>query len=301
MKESKVHLVSSALASNNNQSHFATDRYLEFVEEQKLVNEALMNSVSQILQDIRKQAASFTIEKRAHRNNYLYLKNTLLQTAKTSKSVEAHLNRQVSFYKQVLGRSKDQDEVLVRLQRSVNRQKMFLNNLVIKQDSYYNSILEKFEENNTINENSLEKQDLHEVFDEQKKLSIKLDNYYENVSNYLKEHNASFEKSLEKQEVLTKQNEIILENLKRQEVHQEKAIYEVKKLLEKFLLIKSGIIKLLSSLPPNYPIKQIVAGGVSIPVESLLLVNKKTGKAFFSNGIKTISIDVEKIEAIHWE
>ena len=301
MKESKVHLVSSALASNNNQSHFATDRYLEFVEEQKLVNEALMNSVSQILQDIRKQAASFSIEKRAHRNNYLYLKNTLLQTAKTSKSVEAHLNRQVSFYKQVLGRSKDQDEALVRLQRSVNRQKMFLNNLVIKQDNYYNSILEKFEENNTINENSLEKQDLHEVFDEQKKLSIKLDNYYENVSNYLKEHNASFEKSLEKQEVLTKQNEIILENLKRQEVHQEKAIYEVKKLLEKFLLIKSGIIKLLSSLPPNYPIKQIVAGGVSIPVESLLLVNNKTGKAFFSNGIKTISIDVEKIEAIHWE
>ena len=55
-------------------------------------------------------------------------------------------------------------------------------------------------------------------------------------------------------------NEILLKNMKQQEIQLEEAFEEVKILLEKVLQVKESISSLLSSLPPNYPIKQIISG-----------------------------------------
>ena len=89
--------------------------------------------------------------------------------------------------------------------------------------------------------------------------------------------------------------------MKQQELQLEEAFEEVKRLLEKVLQVKGSIRTLIASLPPNYPVKQVIVGGTSIPLESFVFVNKDTDIANFSNGTETISIPIQNIDTIHWK
>lgn len=82
---------------------------------------------------------------------------------------------------------------------------------------------------------------------------------------------------------------------------QEQTMEEIKKLFDKITYAKGSLSQLLSSLPPNYPVKQIIVEGVAISVGTLLFVNTTTGLAFFSTENDTFSIAIDKIEAILWE
>ena len=124
------------------------------------------------------------------------------------------------------------------------------------------------------------------------------------------------QQSLNKQELLLKNidkkqdiyAEKLLEQMVRNEsaltnsiIKQDKTLEEIKSLFEKISSAKGNLSQLLSSLPPNYPVKQIIVEGVAISVEALLFVNTTTGLAFFTTDNDTFSVPIDKIEAILWE
>lgn len=172
MKKTKVHLVSTDFTANSNQNHFVTNRYVDFLEEQKSINQNLMNFASQInascqtiLHDIRKQESSLYLQKRTQKNNYIYLRTLLLEAVETSKSYETHLSKQ--------------DQTINQLQRSFNRQRNFLNNLSIKQNGTYQTIFKQLEEY-TQKLNNFQEHASHQLqveFEEQKKVlsSVSID------------------------------------------------------------------------------------------------------------------------------
>lgn len=82
---------------------------------------------------------------------------------------------------------------------------------------------------------------------------------------------------------------------------QDQTMEEIKSLFDKISSAKGSLSQLLSSLPPNYPVKQIIVEGVAISVEALLFVNTTTGLAFFTTDNDTFSVAIDKIEAILWE
>ncbi|WP_313894821.1 hypothetical protein [Psychrobacillus sp.] len=183
MKKTKVHLVSKALAINNNQSHFVTNQYKDLLEEQKSINQNLMNFASQIntscqtiLRDIHKQESALHLQKRTRNNNYIYLRNLLLETVETSKSYEIHFNKQ--------------DKAIYQLQQSFNRQRNFLNNLSIKQNDNYQTLSKQLEEYTQKLNN----------FQEQK-------NHYENLETLLEQTLLEHKKHLEEIKILLKKND----------------------------------------------------------------------------------------------
>lgn len=462
MKESKVHLVSTALAKNNNQNHFYTNHYLEFLEEQTSVNHHLMNCVSQldqscktILSDIRKQNIALNKLNNNHKYDYVNLKKILFNLAQTTRgygshlqkqeytlqAINEHLDNQSKFNELISKRATNHDKVLNQLQGSINRQRNFLNNFAIKHNSSFESIkhqlgyqeevnaqlqnrldiqkdciqnvleeqkrfftivsnfseeqnrfhkissikqdhlihknketfnslqsqldhqkesfnllheqlyrqkevindfsenqksqfdlvFNKLKEQNQFNKQSSEKQKLSEEMDELILEEINLqitqqDDIYnylqdslnrqqgfllqlsdnqnrqlEKITNSLESHHTLNKKSIDKQDSLIQLNEQMLDNINKQCNQQEESLKEIKELIEKTLYSKGNIGRFLSKLPPNYPITEVIVSGLAIAVEKIILVNQKTGIAFFSNGTQTISVDIEKIEAIHWE
>ncbi|MCK1996974.1 hypothetical protein MPH47_06985 [Psychrobacillus psychrodurans] len=430
MKESKVHLVSAALEKNNNQDHFYNNPHLEFLEKQTSVNNHLMNCVSQldqscntILKDIRDQNIILNKLNNNHRYDYGNIKKILLnfaQTSKESKSqlqkvgqtlqvIHVHLDNQSEFNDVTNKRTKNLERALTKLQGSVNRQRNFLNNFAIKQNSSFDNINaqlgqhgKQFDTQREIIQNVIEeqkrfftivsknlkeqnllhkiysgKQDdlihnntilsndilskidhqaeifnlLNEQFNRQKEILIELsetqNNQFDLIVNQFKEQNDFNNCLSEKQELSEEMDELIFEeiklqitqqddiynylqdslnrqqgfllqlsdnqnrqlkkvtdslgNIKETEVRHNDTLTEVKASIEKILYAKGNIGRHLSKLPPDSPIKQVILSGVAIPVEKLVLVNQNTGIAFFASGTQTISIDIEKIEGIHWE
>lgn len=326
MKESKVHLFSKALAQSNNQQHFVTNHYVEFFEEQKSINQHLLNRISQldmscqsILDDIHKQEIAFHDQTTNHKRNYLHLKNMLFDIAQTSKNyrtyinnqersiqtIHDHLIKQNNINKLIVRRSDRQSNSLNHLHQSVDNQESFNKKMALKHDKYFETVLEQLEKNNVFNNRITETQDKLERKNEILLENVKQQLIQQEKINHLQ---ADFDKQKEvmnnlssKQESLQKMNEVILENMKLLEKLQAEKLGEVKSLLEKTPQVRGNISRLLSSLPPNYPIKQITTEGTAIPLEKLLLVKEKEGIAIFSNGTEIISIAIENIETIHWE
>lgn len=146
MKKSKVHLVSAALAKNNNQDHFYTNQHLDFLEVQSSVNHHLMNSISQldqscktILSEIRNQNQSLNKLNNNHKYDYVNLKKILFNLAQTTRgygshlqkqtyslqNINEHLDEQSKFNELNSKRTTNHEKVLNQLQGSINRQRNF--------------------------------------------------------------------------------------------------------------------------------------------------------------------------------
>lgn len=326
MKESKVHLFSKALAKSNNQHHFVTNRYVEFFEEQKSINQHLLNCISQldkscqsILDDIHKQETAFHLQTTNHKRNYLHLRNMLFEIAQTSKNyrtyinnqeqsiqtINDHLSKQNNINKLIVRRSYRQSNSLNHLHRSVDKQESFIKKMALKHDKNFETILEQLEKIDVFNNRITETQNNLEQKNEVLLENVKLQLIQQEKINQLQ---GDFDKQKEvmnnlsiKQDSLQEMNEVILENMRLQEKLQVKKLEEVKSLLAKILKVKGNISRLLSSLPPNFPIKQVTTDGTAIPLEKLLLVKEKEGIAIFSNGTEIISIAIDNIETIQWE
>ncbi|MEK3979073.1 hypothetical protein MKY37_08220 [Psychrobacillus sp. FSL K6-2836] len=459
MKKSKVHLVSAALAKNNNQDHFYTNQHLDFLEEQSSVNHHLMNSISQldqscktILSEIRNQNQSLNKLNNNHKYDYVNLKKILFNLAQTTRgygshlqkqtyslqNINEHLDEQSKFNELNSKRTTNHEKVLNQLQGSINRQRNFLNNFAIKQSSSFDNIkhqlghqeevnvqlqnrldiqndsiqnvleeqkrfftivsnyseeqnrfheikqdqliqenketfnnlqskldrqaeafhllheqfyrqneainnlsenqnsqfdlvFNQLKERNHLKKQAGEKQPLPEEIDELILEEIKLqiiqqDDLYnylqdslkrqqgfllqlsdslnrqlEKITNNLESHYLLNKKSMDRQDSLIRLNEKMLDNLNKQYTQQENSLKEIKESIEKTLYSKGNIDRFLSKLPPNYPITEVTVSGLAIAVEKIIQINQKTGIAFFSNGTQTISVDIEKIEAIKWE
>lgn len=418
MKESKVHLVSTALAQNNSQKHFYTNHNAEFLEEQTTVNHLLMKTISQldqssktILSELRDQSIILNKLNNNHRYDYGNIKKILFNFAQTSKESKSYLQKlgqslqgvnvlldsQSEFNEVSNNRTEKLEKALTKIQGSVNRQRNFLNHFTIQQNSSLENIKDQLDQHGqqfdtqkeiiknvleeqkrffTIVSKNLEEQNLlHKIysdkkeqlipqlhqeemlkqlndqFNKQKKMLIDLSeiqsNQFHLLVNQFKEQNHFNNQMSEKQELAEEMDELIfeeiklqttqqddiynylqdslnrqqgfllqlsdnqnrqlekvkvnLENIKEVDAQQSEALSEVKESIEKLINIRGNLGTLLSKLPPDYPLKQIVVGGVPIAVEKLILINQKTGIAFFSNGMQTISFDIEKIEAIHWD
>ncbi|QUG40194.1 hypothetical protein KD050_12855 [Psychrobacillus sp. INOP01] len=233
MKESKVHLVSAALAKNKNQDHFYTNHHLEFLEEQTSVNHHLMNSISQldqscktILSEIRIQNQALNKLNNNHKYDYVNLKKILFNLAQTTRGYGSHLQKQEYTLQNINEHLDKQSKVnelnskrainhekgLNQLQGSLNRQRNFLNNFAFKQDSSFDNIKHQLgyqKEANVELQNRLDIQQnsIQNILEEQKQFSTI-------VSNYSEEQNRFHE---------IQENKEIFNNLQSQLVHQEEA------------------------------------------------------------------------------
>ncbi|WP_391206788.1 hypothetical protein [Psychrobacillus sp. L4] len=210
MKESKVHLFSTALGMNNNRSHVVTSPYEELLAEQKSLNLHYMEHSSHlrdlcqtILGKIQEQEIAINGQKRIQRQNYLNLRNMLFGTAQTTKKSNFHIEKLTDSNKRIMEQSRKQGEVLNILHRRIVRQKNFLNNSSINQSRYMKNSMEKYNSleqmNKTILNNiMLQKEEQErffsgflEMFNKQKDtlidISITQDNYLRNESNQQEE------------------------------------------------------------------------------------------------------------------
>lgn len=247
------------------------------------------------------------------------------------RAINEHLTQQIRFNELTIERTNSQDKALNQLQISINRQKNFLNNFAIKQRYYNETVLDQLEKSDLYYTQSIEKQNAFEQMNETilanmqiqlakqeevykrlqssldiqknflRNLSIKHNHQYEHIWKHLEAYSEYVKKTAETKDELKQMSEKILKNMNVLERQQEAAFHEVNKLLRNVIDKKEAITKILTALPPNYPIKQVITGGISIPVEKLLLVNEKKGIAYFSNGIGTITISIGKLDAIQWE
>ena len=208
MKESKVHLFSTALEMNNNRNHIVTSPYIEFLEEQKSLNLHYMEQSSHlrdlcqtILDKIQDQEIAVDEQKKVQRQNYLNLRNMVIGTAQATKKYNFYIGKLTDSNKRIMEQSRKQGDVLNILHRRIVRQKNFLNNSSINQSRYMKDSTERYNSleqmNKTILNNiMLQKEeqerffsDFLEMFNKQKEtlvdISITQDNCLENESNQL--------------------------------------------------------------------------------------------------------------------
>ncbi|MDW0116052.1 hypothetical protein QTL97_03830 [Sporosarcina thermotolerans] len=95
-------------------------------------------------------------------------------------------------------------------------------------------------------------------------------------------------------------NAKVIGKLEAQEIQQLQEAESVEKSIEKILHAKKSIGRLLSKLPPTYPIQQIVVEGSVIPVINLLNVDEKKGFAFFTADTGVVTVAIDKLDAIQW-
>ncbi|WP_277585324.1 hypothetical protein [Psychrobacillus antarcticus] len=240
MKESKVHLVSAALAKNYNKNHFHSNYFLEFLEEQKSVNHRIMNTVSQldqscktILSDLRNQNQELNKLNNNHKYDYVNLKKILFNLAQTTRGYGSHLlkqentlqvineqlDHQSKFNAVASKRAADHDKVLNHLQGSLNRQRNFLNNFAINQNSSFENIKHQLDSQEEVNgqlQNRLDiqKDCIQNVLEEQKRI-------FTIVSDYSEEKNHFHKKSSEKSQLAEEMDELILEEIQLQIIQQD--------------------------------------------------------------------------------
>ncbi|MFC5604231.1 hypothetical protein [Sporosarcina koreensis] len=95
-------------------------------------------------------------------------------------------------------------------------------------------------------------------------------------------------------------HEKVINKLEEQDVQRKRESEEVEKSIGKILLAKKSIGALLATLPPTYPIQQIVLEGGTIDVDHLLNVDEHKGVAYFSSPTGIVTASIEKLDAIHW-
>ena len=199
-----------------------------------------------------------------------------------------------------------QEELLKLLNDQFYKQKKILMDLSETQNTQFHLVVSQFKEQNHFNNQMSEKQELAEemdelVFEEIKLQTTQQDDLFNYLQDSLNRQQGFLLQLSDNQNRQLEKVKVNLENIIEVDAQQKVDLLEIKDSIEKLLIVKGNLGILLSKLPPDYPLKQIVVGGVPIEVEKLILVNHKTGIAFFSNGMQTISFDIEKIEAIHWD
>ena len=205
MKESEVHLFSTAFAKNNNRSHFVSNPYIELLEEQKSLNLHYTEYFSQlsdlcqtILSKVQEQEIALNAQKRTLRINYLSLRNALIENAQTTKKNNFDLGKLSNSHKMIIEQLRKQREVLDIMHRRIVRQKNYLNNSSITQNKNIKYSLEKYDSLEKMNETILNNiklqkeeqehffQKIFELFNNQKddlvNISVKPVNHFENVS-----------------------------------------------------------------------------------------------------------------------
>ncbi|WP_339251512.1 hypothetical protein NSQ43_15090 [Sporosarcina sp. FSL W8-0480] len=95
-------------------------------------------------------------------------------------------------------------------------------------------------------------------------------------------------------------NAKVIGKLETQEIHQLQEVDSVEKSVEKILHAKKSIGRLLSKLPPQYPVKEIVVDGKVMPVVNLLNVDEKKEVAFFTAETGVVSVAIAELDAIQW-
>lgn len=199
-----------------------------------------------------------------------------------------------------------QEDVVNLLKEQLNNQKEILLDLSETQNNQLDLVVNQLKQQSHFQNQLNEKRELSDEMDEliQEELNLQLiqqDDIYNYLQDSLNRQQGFLLQLSDSQNRQFKKIMIQLENIKLTDTQQVKALSEVKESVQNLLYVKGNLAKLLSKLPPYYPIKQIVVAGVSINVEKLIKVNQKTGIALLSTSTQTISVDVEKIEAIHWE
>lgn len=161
MNESKVRLFPLTLSTENNQSTFNLNPWLDFIEEQKSLNLHLIESVAElekscqkILEGVQRQEEVLNIQGKIHRRQYEHLKKNVIEIKHASKSYKTsmneHLSKQTAFNKMMIRRSSIQNEVLNRIQRNNNRQESILKR-------YFETALEKLDKNEVNTNQSVER------------------------------------------------------------------------------------------------------------------------------------------------
>ena len=199
-----------------------------------------------------------------------------------------------------------QEDVVNLLNEQLNNQKEILLDLSETQNNQLDLVVNQLKQQSHFHNQLNEKRELSDEMDEliQEELNLQLiqqDDIYNYLQDSLNRQQGFLLQLSDSQNRQFKKIMIQLENIKKIDTQQVKDLSEVNESVQSLLNVKGNLAKLLSKLPPYYPIKQIVVAGVSINVEKLIKVNQKTGIALLSTSTQTISVDVEKIEVIHWE
>lgn len=207
-------------------------------------------------------------------------------------SLQSQIDHQEDVVNLLKEQLDNQKEILLDLSETQNNQLDLVVNQLIQQSHFQNQLNEKRELSD----------EMDELIQEELNLQlIQQDDIYNYLQDSLNRQQGFLLQLSDSQNRQFKKIMIQLENIKLTDTQQVKALSEIKESVQNLLYVKGNLAKLLSKLPPYYPIKQIVVAGVSINVEKLIKVNQKTGIALLSTSTQTISVDIEKIEAIHWE
>lgn len=316
MKQSQVYLSSKPREYTNNQDCFVTNQYLDHITEQKETNLHLMASFSglqksclTILDNIQKQDANFNAHKNKERQYHLQLKNILRKISLATQAIQDSSANQEGSIQKIMDQLTKQAEVSSKLQNSIIHQRASLKNLASHQNNYFEHIMKWLEEQDIRQKTLFEKQYgatqgvLEKINMQNVRLQHKfgkLDGFYETATNQFEENKSLNITILEKQDASELGQQQLMLNMEAQGIRQEQVLNDVKDLLRKLKEAKGSINKLLSSLPTNYPIKQLVVSGEKIPVRSFVMSNENTGVAIFSNDTESIYVAIDKIEAIYW-
>ncbi|MFJ8066663.1 hypothetical protein ACIQYS_18885 [Psychrobacillus sp. NPDC096426] len=235
-----------------------------------------------------------------------FVTNQYKDSLEEQKAVNLHLMNCITqlekSYQTILEDIRKQEKAFNLQKRSQRQNYLHLKDIFLEMartSNSYRSYIKKQERSlHTMNEYINKQDGFNKLFTRRSHSQYELLNRLQQSVN---KHELYNKTAMEKQDTLEKMNEIMLKNMKQLELQLEEAFEEVKILVEKVLQVKESIRTLLCSLPPNYPIKQVIVGGVAIPLESLVFVNNETDIATFSNGTETISIPLQNIDTIHWE
>lgn len=80
----------------------------------------------------------------------------------------------------------------------------------------------------------------------------------------------------------------------------ENTIAELKGKLEKHSSKKSPFHELFKTLPPNYPVQEVLLNGVLVPVTRFLNINEQGDIAHFSEEDTIKSLSMDKIDGVYW-
>lgn len=305
MKQSNVYLCSRAQESTNNQDFFVINQYLDHITKQRETNLHLIESFSglrkscqTILDNIQKQDANFNTQKNKERHHHLQLKSILRKISLATQDNQDFLDNQEGSIQKVMDQLTKQAEVSSKLQNSTIHQRASLKNLAIRQNNYFEHIMKRLEDQDIRQKTLFEKIAMQQVRLQHQ--FGKQDGFYETITNQFEDNKRLNTTILEKQDILELGQQQLMINIEAQGIQQEEVLSDVKDLLSKLKEAKGSINKLLSSLPTNYPIKQLVVSGETIPIKSFVMSNENTGVAIFSNDTESIYVAIDKIEAIYW-
>lgn len=316
MKQSQIYFSSHARESTNNQDSFVTNQYLDHITEQKETNFHLIASFAElkkscqtILETIHKQDANFNVQKNTQMYNQQYLKSMLRKITLVTQDNQEMLDNQECSIQTIMDQLVKQEELSWKLQKNFMNHRASLRKLAINQNNYFDHIMEELEDQDIRQKTNFKKQlsaaqqVLEGINMQQVRLQnhfSKQDSFYATVTDQLEENKRIDTTLLEKQDIIELQQQQLKKDMEMLGTQQDETSGCIKNVLEKLIQAKESINKLLLSLPPNYPIKQLIVSGETISIKSFVLFKEKMGVAIFSNGTESIYVAVDKIDAIYW-